>query len=145
MTARILVTGSRAWSSTLEMRRVIRGALDEFGADATIVHGNARGADRLAALVGGWFGAPIERHDADWTVPCRAECSHGPRPKRYGRDYCPAAGDYRNQLMVDLGADVMLAFLVPPSVSPCKGTRDCMARARAAKIPIRDYQQGDAS
>jgi hypothetical protein len=145
VTARILVTGSRAWSSTLQMRRVIRAALDELGADATIVHGNAQGADRLAALIAGGWGATPEKHDADWTGPCRAECNHGPRPKRYGRSYCPAAGDYRNQLMVDLGADVCLVFLVPPSVSPCKGSRDCRARAKAAKIPIRDYEQGDVA
>lgn len=139
VTARILVTGSREWSSTFEMRLIIGATLEEFGSDAIIVHGNARGADKLAALIAGGWGATPEPHDPDWTGPCRPECSHGPRPKRYGRDYCPAAGDYRNQLMVDLGADVCLAFLVPPSVSPCKGTRDCAARAAAAKIPVRWY------
>jgi hypothetical protein len=145
VTARILVTGSREWSSTLQMRRIIGATLDEFGSDAVIVHGNAHGADRLAALVAGWYGAASEKHEPDWTGPCRAECSHGPRPKRYGREYCPAAGDYRNQLIVDLGADICLAFLVHPSVSPCKGTRDAMARARRAGIPVWDYEQGGAA
>lgn len=143
--ARILVTGSRAWSSTLQMRRIIGAAIEEFGPGVTLVHGNAQGADRLAALAADWFGATTEEHDADWSGPCRPECDHGPRPKRYGRSYCPAAGDYRNQLMVDLGAVVCLAFLVPPSVSPCKGTRDCAARAKRAGIPVRDFAQGDAA
>lgn len=145
MTARILMTGSRAWSSTLQMRRIVRVTLDEFGSDAAIVHGNAQGADRLAALAAGWFNAAAEAHDADWEGACRAECGHGPRSKRYGRSYCPAAGDYRNQLMVDLSADVMLAFLVPLSVSLCKGTRDCAARAQAAGIPVRWYVQDGAA
>lgn len=43
-----------------------------------------------------------------------------------------SAGPIRNQQMVDHGADLCLAFPGPNS----KGTRDCMARARVALIPV---------
>ena len=58
-------------------------------------------------------GLEPERHPADW--------------KRYGR----AAGPIRNQEMVNLGADVCLAF--PREGS--RGTKNCMEAARKAGIP----------
>lgn len=142
MSARILVTGSRAWTSVYQMRRIIRDTLREFGTDATLIHGNASGADRLAASIAEHLGATPEAHSADWEAPCRPACRPGHRRKRRDdRDFCPAAGDYRNQEMVDLGADVVLAFLVDPPISPCKGTRDCAGRAKGAGIPVRWYAQ----
>lgn len=141
MTARILVTGSRHWFSTLQMRQMIGAALDEFGPDATIVHGNAPGADKLAALAAAWFGAEAEPHDADWAAPCRETCRPGHRQKRYGRDYCPAAGEYRDQAMVDLGAVACLAFLVSRKSSPCEEVLDFADRASKAGIPVRWYTQ----
>lgn len=46
--------------------------------------------------------------------------------------YCPMAGLYRNQEMVDLGADVVLAFQRNGS----RGTQDCMDRARRAGLTV---------
>lgn len=142
--ARILVTGSRHWSSTYEMRRIIHATLEEFGPDVTFVHGNATGADRLAALAAGWFGASAEAHDADWYAPCRETCQPGHREKRYGRDYCPAAGEYRDQAIVDLGAVACLAFLVPRKSSPCEEVLDFADRGSKAGIPVRWYTQESA-
>jgi hypothetical protein len=59
---------------------------------------------------------------------------------RNGTDYCPAAGDYRNQVFVDMRPVVALACLVPGF--KCNGTRDCAARAEAARIPVRWITQG---
>lgn len=114
---RILLTGSRHWTDegllwdVLSEYRPERGGLMHT---VILVHGNAPGADRLASLLwcanDGWE----ESHPADWT--------------RYGK----AAGPLRNQQMVDLGADLCLAF--PLGVST--GTRDCMRRATKAGIPV---------
>ncbi len=105
---RILVTGSRFWTQ----KDVIRQALAAAPAGSTVVHGAARGADRLADAVAKELGFTPEPYPADWTG----------LKKR--------AGSVRNQKMVDLGADVCLAFPGPES----KGTWDCVKKARAAGI-----------
>lgn len=108
---RILVTGSRTWDDW----ETIVAALEKlWSPDAVLVHGNARGADRLAAAY--WIsreGIPPEKHDAKWN--------------EFGR----AAGPIRNKHMVSLGADICVAFLRNNSV----GTTDCLNQARAAGIP----------
>lgn len=81
--------------------------------DAVIVHGDARGADTLAATIGTAWGLRHEAHPANWA-------KHG-----------KAAGPIRNQEMIDAGADIVLAF---PGGA---GTADCVRRARAAGIPVR--------
>ena len=120
---RVLIIGSRAFNSVHTARRAIREVIAEFGTDVTIVHGDARGADRLCAQIGAYWGLKTEAHPADW--------SQGKR-----------AGFIRNQEMVDLGADLALAFLV--AGEPCRGTRHAASRAEAAKIPVRWYTQGGA-
>lgn len=91
----------------------------------TVVHGDARprrengvrpdkSADWLAHLWCENRGVKEEAHPADW--------------KTYGR----GAGIRRNADMVKLGADECVAF---PGAG--NGTRDCMARASAAGIPVR--------
>jgi len=129
---RILVTGSRHWS---DYNKVIRGltvAIDELSTKfkddktITIVHGGARGADSLAAdfvvntrsyFAGHGYTIKEEVHPANWN--------------KYGK----GAGPIRNQEMVDAGADICVAFLAPNS----RGTKDCAARARAAKIKVLEF------
>jgi hypothetical protein len=120
MAYRILVTGSRDWDDEQAIRDAIADVAMMQGDDFILVHGAARGADSLAAqVVDGWGGkARTEAHPADW---------HGE-----GR----AAGILRNQRMVDLGADICLAF--PKGES--RGTRDCIRRAEKAGIPVRIYE-----
>lgn len=116
---RLLVTGSRSWTD----REAIRGALRQAWRDLqpgpiVLVHGAARGADVIARDIWTGGGLPDEPHPADW--------------KTYGR----AAGPRRNQEMVDLGADLVLAFPSPDSI----GTRDCIRKARAAGIKVWVYE-----
>jgi hypothetical protein len=83
---------------------------------------------------------PAELFPADWTGPCRASCR--PHHRRPWRDLsvCPAAGPYRNQVMIDAAVAArrqgwqvrVLAF--PSGASP--GTRDCMRRALAAGLEV---------
>lgn len=112
---RILITGSREWHDytavEYDLRHVAAGLLPET---VTVVHGAARGADTLAAMAAKHLGCAVEEHPADWDA-------HG-----------KAAGHLRNQVMVDLGADVCLAFPTPSS----RGTWDCVRRAERAGIPV---------
>lgn len=114
---RILITGSRDYTD----RDTIRQALMRAGRDArvhpqsvTVVHGGARGADRIAGELAREFGCMVEVHRADWD--------------RYGK----AAGHRRNAEMVALGADVCLAFPLGES----RGTRGCVALAEKAGIRV---------
>jgi hypothetical protein len=89
---RILVTGSRTWDDAL----VLAAALAEAAQDepVTVVHGACpSGADRLADVIATATGWTVERHPARW----------GELGKR--------AGFVRNAHMVNLGADVCLAFI----------------------------------
>ncbi len=119
MSKRILVTGSRDWDD----RKVIAEALVNAGAilydgePITLVHGACpTGADQIADEWASEQGLPIERHPADWSA---------------GRK----AGPLRNQQMVNLGADVCLAFIKNNS----RGAAHCSTAARKAGIPVLIY------
>lgn len=113
---RILITGSREWDDRPVIERAILSACDDLGtANVVVVHGECvkGGADILADEIATSLGMKTEPIPADWSLGKKA-------------------GPLRNQAMVDLGADVCLAFPMPSS----RGTFDCMARARAAGIPV---------
>ena len=112
---RILITGSRNWTND----NIIRNALLEHG-PGVVVHGGCRGADGKAARIALELGWAVECHDVtgeEWDL------------------IGPAAGPQRNQRMVDLGADVCLAFPMTGS----KGTWTCVRMARKAGIPTFVY------
>lgn len=115
MARRVIVCGSRRWRD----RAAIEARLYEIGIrfsgeEVTIVHGNAQGADRIAAQEAGKAGMLIERHDAQWGV--------------YGK----AAGHIRNAHMASLGADLCIAFWDGQS----KGTAGMIDQAKKAGIPV---------
>lgn len=122
MTARILITGSRMLTDYNLVRDAIAKAAAELGPDAVVVHGAARGADRLAERAARELDLPTEAHPADWD--------------REGR----AAGVLRNQRMVSAGADVCLVFLRAGAANI--GTKDCWRRADRAGIPCRVHESG---
>lgn len=114
---RILITGSRRWGDQIAIETALSRATVGISPDAvTVVHGACPygGADIIAAAVGDRLGFVVEPHPAAWQV-------HG-----------KAAGPMRNQEMVDLTADICLAF--PDADS--RGTWDCVRRADAAGIPV---------
>ncbi len=137
----MLVTGSRSWTDFLLIEQAISDMAMEaaqLGKDLVVVHGVARGADKLAQAVvrgrraGGWRHIHEEPHPADWDAPCIERCRPGHRRARGGGggDYCPAAGTYRNELMVNLGADACFAFIKDKS----PGATGCSKLAEAAGI-----------
>jgi hypothetical protein len=118
VTARILITGSRTWTAVATMRAAL-ALWRQVYPDAVLVHGACWGADLMAAGI--WLGwhLPVEPHPADWTT--------------HGR----AAGFLRNRAMVELGADVCLAFIRDHSL----GAEHTAALAEAAGILTRRYRQ----
>jgi hypothetical protein len=140
VTARILVTGSRAFTDAAMVTEALAAAIARLGPDLVVVHGAARGADELASVVAPGLGLTQERWPADWTGPCRPSCRPNHRNTRNdGSTYCPAAGTSRNQAMVDAGADLVLAFFAPGYA--CRGTWDCVRRAEKAGIRVLRYSQ----
>lgn len=112
---RILITGSRDYTDYDNMKDSILEVVHTANTDASdvcIVHGGASGADYLAGEIARELGFSEEVHYADW--------------KNLGKK----AGPLRNQKMVDLGADICLAFPLGKSF----GTRNCVKLAKKAGI-----------
>lgn len=110
---RILVTGSRNWDDLEKMIEAI-APYDDCQGRHVLIHGAARGADTMAANIASSLGWDVESYPADWD--------------KHGR----SAGPIRNQQMVDLGADICLAFPLGES----RGTRHCMKIAEKAGIKV---------
>jgi hypothetical protein len=107
---RIIFTGGRDFAD-VEMVEMLVNALP---AHVTVVVGDAPGADYLVYKAAKDRGLKVEVHMADW--------------KAHGR----AAGPLRNQGMVDGGAYLCVAF------EGGKGTADCVRRAKAAGIRVKE-------
>ena len=109
---RVLVCGHRDMKDESLMRK----ELDKLHLTIrdTLIHGNARGADKLSEKV--LSHVPVERYPADW--------------EKYGL----AAGPIRNtQMLVEGKPDLVIAFLHPKSV----GTKDMIKQAKAAGVEVR--------
>jgi len=116
-TKRVLITGSRDWDRPDLLAYAMGMATGELG-PFILVHGDARGADQMAAELHAAYGFTSEPHPANWE-------SLGKR-----------AGFVRNAEMVDLGADLCLAFIKNNS----KGATMCADLAEKAGIPTRRYR-----
>lgn len=144
---RILITGSRDWPD----QSIVWGALDQQferlhnGKAFVVVHGDARGADRMARA---W--ASNKRRDSIEYKHVFHE-SH-PVQWRQGGVFVPSAGHQRNKVMVDQGAAVVLAFIKDDSA----GATGCANLARRAGLdvlyhriyteePVSEYQGIDRS
>lgn len=121
---RVLVTGSRDWDDAETIRAALDAQLAIHGT-ITVIHGAARGADRIA---GEWAREQIlARKPVRLEVYPAAWDEHGKK-----------AGIIRNRQMVELGADVCLAFPAGES----RGTRHCMREAAAAGIKVINHDTG---
>ncbi len=116
---RVLVCGGRAYADRAKVFSTLQTLHDETGF-VTLIHGDAPGADTLAAAWARHGFKSRERftmgtisYPADWNT--------------HGR----AAGPIRNQQMIDeCKPDLVVAF--PGG----RGTADMVRRARAADIPV---------
>lgn len=114
---KILVCGSREWSDF----ESVRSMLSTHRADETvIIHGNCRGADKIAGYVGNELGMTVEVYPANW--------------KKYGL----AAGPIRNKEMLDKGKpDLVIAF--HHNLESSVGTKDMITQAKRAGVDIYIY------
>ena len=146
---RIITTGSRYFHSRPAVWDTLNATLARIG-PFTLIHGDCPGtddipgADQLAAQWATHTDNPVEAHPADWDT-CRPICPpRHRRPKKPGDihhpgtqpDYCPQAGPRRNQKMINLGADLVLAFPLNAS----HGTWTCIRAAQRAGIPVQVYE-----
>jgi len=133
----VIVCGSRDWvgddGATDVIGTVMTGVAQNFFSAVTIVHGDSIGADSDAAIAARLVGMEVEPHPADWRQDCRATCAPGHRRPQGDHTICPAAGVYRNQDMIDAGADLVIAFSNHPLT---RGTADTIRRARIAGLPV---------
>jgi hypothetical protein len=94
---RVLVTGSRDWDNRRQIYNVMTTIVltHDIVADEFILVSGAcpTGADRMAEEIAEELGWTVERYPADWA--------------KYGR----SAGFKRNSKMVQLGADLCIAFI----------------------------------
>jgi hypothetical protein len=122
----LLVTASREWRDRQHMRASFLAVQRRLGVSAAalgVVHGAARGGDRMADEVAaelGWATDPVPCTRQEWV--------------RYGR----CAGHRRNARMVGR-RDYVGCVAFPLGLSP--GTRGCMVAAADAGIPV--WNRGD--
>lgn len=126
-THRVLITGSRNWVNPF----IVGKAIEEYWAeviyhswswpgDLVIVHGECpTGADHWADLWAKTHEYEVEPHPAQWDL--------------YGK----FAGPKRNMEMVDLGANVVLAF--PHSDS--RSTVQCMKYAKEKGLRVEEFTE----
>lgn len=143
---RVLITGSRDYADRQTASDALAAALGLFRPAASslgllekpiVVHGAARGADLLLAGLATEHGAVAEAHPALWDVHGGCWCKD-----RSGR--CGYAGHRRNEEMLRLGADVVLAFPMHPQRLPAgastkntsRGTWNMIASAGKAGVPV---------
>jgi hypothetical protein len=114
---RVLVCGSREWTN----KERIRAELEQIVDLQTVIHGNARGADRLAGEVAKEMGIQVMKYPADWP--------------RYGK----GAGVIRNQEMLDIESPHLVIAFRKGLVSA--GTDNMIRRTRLAGIELRVVEE----
>ena len=108
----VLVCGSRDWWRD----DIIKERLAGLPRGTTILHGGARGADRIAGTTANALGMQVREYPAEW------------RPDGI---YDPKAGLKRNLAMLDTQPDLVIAFQLDGST----GTQHTIDNARRRGIP----------
>jgi hypothetical protein len=109
---RLLVCGGRDFADKNAVRQAMNAAVGHVK-DVVVIHGAARGADRLAGEIAEAAGIPVLNFPADWAT-------HGKR-----------AGFIRNQQMLDEGKPTLV--LAMPGGT---GTADMIRRSKAAGLKV---------
>lgn len=119
---RLLVCGNRDWTDSRLIRHWLGVIIDlpRISAGITLMHGDAKGADRLAETVAKAMDFPwaFERYPADW--------------QQYGN----RAGPIRNAAMAAQNPTYGLAFGVLYRNGQQTGTGDMVRRLNAIGVPV---------
>jgi len=110
---KVIVCGARTWDN----REAVERELRKLPEGTTVIHGDARGADRQAGEVAEGLGLEVRKYPANW------------------EGLGPNAGRLRNQFMLDLGPGKVIAFA--REILETKGTLHMVMIARAAGIPVK--------
>jgi hypothetical protein len=119
----LLVCGDRNWQDADRIYAIVKEA-----APALLIHGDAKGADRMGMIAGLRLGVRVEAHPADW--------------KLYGK----GAGPIRNQQMLgrllelERGGAQVACVAFHSNLSESKGTADMVRRCREAGIQTEVYE-----
>lgn len=111
---RVVVCGSRDFIDPFTVSIAIDRRMSELPEGSHVIHGDARGADRIAAEAAERRGHTVEAFPADW--------------KKYGK----AAGIFRSRRMLDQKPDLVIAYWNGKST----GTAYTIAEARTRGIPV---------
>lgn len=124
---RVIITGDREWTEYTPIYRVLF-ALHETHPDAIIVHGDCRGADRIAGHIAeSLFGKDhVEAWPADWD---RHKKAAGPIRNRFMLTESQRRGD-KDGHRLEYG----VAF--HHNLAQSKGTKDMVAVLEKAGIPV---------
>lgn len=135
---KILVTGDREWLNLESIADALVNVLEEFNVDpkdCILIHGNARGADKLAAICGECLRMDVRPYPAHWghTDDCPEGC----------REMCGRpAGSIRNKKMLDDNPDIDVALAFHPDLEEgSKGTRNMVMRLEKAGITVRKFDK----
>lgn len=112
---KVLICGGRHWKD----RRMIRDCMRSLPAGTTVIHGAARGADKIAGEVAGDLGLKVMAFPADW--------------QRLGK----AAGPVRNLLMLEQNPDEVWAF--HDNLAESRGTKNMLSLATKKGVQTRIF------
>ena len=116
---KVLICGSRTWTEW----DPIWARMEQLPADTIVVHGGARGVDKIADYIAGRLKLERRQYLAQWG--------------KYGK----AAGVIRNRQMIEEEQpDLVIAYWNGTS----RGTKDTIDLARKHKIPVEVYTPGSA-
>jgi hypothetical protein len=111
---RVLICGDRNWTDRESIDSLLATLPRET---TTIIHGNAKGADRIAGEIAEGYGMDVEFYPAMWNL--------------YGR----AAGPKRNAKMLEKGRPEYIVYY-HADLASSKGTRNMVNQAREAGLPV---------
>jgi hypothetical protein len=109
---KVLVCGDRDWTN----KEAIRRELSKFPPGTVVVHGDCRGADRLAGEVAEELGFRVIPVPADWDT------------------YGDAAGPIRNAKMLREHPDIERVLAFHPNLKKSKGTKNMWHQAIGAGL-----------
>lgn len=109
---KIIVCGSRNWTSFDKIRKVLK----KLNKNTIIVEGACRGADYIAGIIAKNLGLNVIEVPAEW--------------EKYGK----AAGHIRNKKMLGMGVSKIIAF--HEDIAKSKGTLNMVNQAIKAGIPV---------
>lgn len=110
---KILCCGDRDWSN----EELIYEGLCRMGRDTVVVHGNARGADKMCDAVAKRLGYVTIPYDANW--------------EQHGR----SAGPIRNRQMYKEHPDIQFWLAFHNNFERSRGTRDMVGVLMKAGVP----------